>query len=636
MSVTSGFFNSVNGDRRYDARQMTALFNGIINDGIFANIGTAFKVTANGNNAVTVGIGRAWFNSTWVDNDAVLPLTLDVSEVLLNRYDAVVIEVDESDAVRAGSIKVIAGTPSSTPAYPTLIKTNDVHQYPLAYIYRAAGTTAVTQANITNAVGTSAAPYITGILQVQDIDNIVAQWQDEWAQWFAKETTEAEQNISDKETEINDWFSTTKTDTANWISDTEAEFTTWSIEQKAEFDDWSIEHKNEFDAWFADIQSALEGDVASNLLNKITNLENGTTPAGDSKTLGGHDSDYFATRTDGVISSGLLNKAFTLASGVFHFILSNYTDTDIPDGWKYSTAMILKRNDTSIVVVLFDESINSLNINSYNGVTWTGWDTVLSSKGGKLTGGIDIVAAIPYIDLHYGSDETLDYTTRIYEDGKGVLGIRNGADPGKILKVDTTKLSGVNDIIHTGNINNHALPLTGGIISDNAVTPLTLNSKVSSDTRILIGFNRESVKQGYLGFNGVNIPAFVTDDGVPKELLHVGNYTNHVLPKSGGRMTDGSEIGFAPWNSASCAVGTAFYNYGSTTRSGGYSALFNNGAINCLSMAVSSTPWDVSTGLSITASNVKWKNQDVLHKGNSAAVVISSSTPSDTSALWVY
>ena len=44
MSVTSGFFNSLNGDRRYNAEQMSSIFDGIINDGIFANIGTAFGV----------------------------------------------------------------------------------------------------------------------------------------------------------------------------------------------------------------------------------------------------------------------------------------------------------------------------------------------------------------------------------------------------------------------------------------------------------------------------------------------------------------------------------------------------------------------------------------------------------------
>lgn len=175
MSVTSGFFNSLNGDRRYNAEQMSSIFDGIINDGIFANIGTAFRVRADTENTITVGIGRAWFNSTWLLNDAVLPLTADVSEILLNRIDAVVIEINHSESVREGSIKIVKGTPASNPNSPTMIYTSEVHQYPLAYIYRAAGSSSIVQANITNMIGTGSCPYITTILQVTDIDNIMSQ-----------------------------------------------------------------------------------------------------------------------------------------------------------------------------------------------------------------------------------------------------------------------------------------------------------------------------------------------------------------------------------------------------------------------------------------------------------------------------
>ena len=42
MSITSGFYNSYNGDRRYNAEQMSAIFDGIINDGVFSNIADAF------------------------------------------------------------------------------------------------------------------------------------------------------------------------------------------------------------------------------------------------------------------------------------------------------------------------------------------------------------------------------------------------------------------------------------------------------------------------------------------------------------------------------------------------------------------------------------------------------------------
>lgn len=46
MSVTYGFYNSLNGDRKYNAEQVSSLFDGLIIDGVFASIGTAFAVKA--------------------------------------------------------------------------------------------------------------------------------------------------------------------------------------------------------------------------------------------------------------------------------------------------------------------------------------------------------------------------------------------------------------------------------------------------------------------------------------------------------------------------------------------------------------------------------------------------------------
>ena len=132
MSVTFGFYNSKEGDRRYDAIQMSSIFDGIIQDGILQHVGTAMVVKESEAMIINVGVGRAWFNHTWTLNDALLPLVVPQSEILLNRYDAVVLEVDSREAVRANDIKIIKGTPASNPTKPTMVKTNDRWQYPLA------------------------------------------------------------------------------------------------------------------------------------------------------------------------------------------------------------------------------------------------------------------------------------------------------------------------------------------------------------------------------------------------------------------------------------------------------------------------------------------------------------------------
>ena len=260
MSVTSGFFNSLNGDRKYNAEQMSAIFNGIINDGVFANIGDVFQVLANGtDNEITVGVGRAWFNGAWVYNDSILPLEADTSELILNRYDAVVIEIDHRDSGRKGDIKIIKGTPSASPSYPTLTRTADLNQYPLAYIYRGANTTSINQANLTNMIGTSSCPYITGILQVTNIDNVVAQWQAQWAVWSAQ------------------W--------PQW----EAMWDQWFSEQTqdvdAETSAWLSEMQSDFNSWFTNLQIILDGDVAGNLADQILELQNRFTTLAEERAV---------------------------------------------------------------------------------------------------------------------------------------------------------------------------------------------------------------------------------------------------------------------------------------------------------------------------------------------------------------
>ena len=190
MSVTCGFYNGVNHDRRYDARQMSEIFDGIINDGVFMNIGNNMRVLSNPGNTdlkdmnVYVGTGKAWFNSTWTKNDAILPLKISESELVLDRIDAVVLEINANDSVRENSIKVLKGEPSSAPVHVDLENSEYVHQYPLAYVYVKAGVTEITQSEITNCIGTNECPFISGILQTVSAAILLAQWDDEFYDWF--------------------------------------------------------------------------------------------------------------------------------------------------------------------------------------------------------------------------------------------------------------------------------------------------------------------------------------------------------------------------------------------------------------------------------------------------------------------
>lgn len=258
MSVSSGFFNSLNGDRKYNAAQMSAIFDGLIIDGVFASIGTAFAVKAAGGLTVNVGIGKAWFDHTWTVNDSVLPMTAPEAEVLLDRIDAVVLEVNGTESVRENTIKFVKGNPSSAPSRPTLTNEGNVHQYPLCYIYRKYGTAVINQADITPMVGTESTPFVTGILQTISLDELLGKWQDELDRF----TDARSQEVDD------------------WIAQEESDFTTWFDKMKADLqqeqnvlDQWIASEQADFLAWYNQMKDQLSGDVAGNLQLEIDKEE---------------------------------------------------------------------------------------------------------------------------------------------------------------------------------------------------------------------------------------------------------------------------------------------------------------------------------------------------------------------------
>lgn len=200
MAVTFGFYNAVNNDRKYDAVQMASIFDGIILDGILSTIGNRFVVTATGGMGITVGSGRAWFDRTWTYNDSDLATNVKNSEVLLNRIDAMVLEVNIHDEGRINSIKWVYGTPASIPVRPELIKEEYINQYPLAYVYVAQGTTVISQANIENMIGTDETPFVTGPLQTISASILLAQWSTQWLELLAAMTNQkGDQQIDWKE-----------------------------------------------------------------------------------------------------------------------------------------------------------------------------------------------------------------------------------------------------------------------------------------------------------------------------------------------------------------------------------------------------------------------------------------------------
>ena len=320
--LTSGFYNSINHDRRYDADDFSRVFDGIISDGVYANYKQQFLVTVDDSsasfpdNTVVVKPGRAWFNGTWAYNDSDATITLDPPEPYAHRYDAIVLNIDRRRSARIATFVVVKGNPGDNdPPRASLIKEDGHWQYPLAWVARPAGQARVHTANITITVGNGdeGCPFVTGVVQQVSISDLLAQWSAEFRAWFNSTTSTfdadvsaAEQHIADErsafDTYVNNtrneigsekssflsWLQTNKTNILAEMESVEREFWQKLETHDREFVAWMEEEKRKYAAflshnytawtnWFSHIQYELDGDVAGHLQSQIDEIKKFTS-----------------------------------------------------------------------------------------------------------------------------------------------------------------------------------------------------------------------------------------------------------------------------------------------------------------------------------------------------------------------
>ena len=286
MAFTFGFYNALNHDRRYNAIQVSSIFDGIIKDGIFMSIGGHMNVKATGNGFnIVVESGRAWFNHTWSLLDADYPMAVSPSDVLEDRIDVVVLEVNENVDVRQNFIKIIAGTPAEHPTKPALTNNLDIHQYALAYITVPANSVTLTQSNVENAVGLGSTPFVTGILETINIDDLVAQWKSQWSDW----TEEVDLNW-------NNWFDTVDNAWTTWFTQQQSKWedilterteeweeikdtvdSEWASQQgsiNSDYTNWKSSALAAYNQWLDQIKGTLDDDAATQLAKEVVELKN--------------------------------------------------------------------------------------------------------------------------------------------------------------------------------------------------------------------------------------------------------------------------------------------------------------------------------------------------------------------------
>lgn len=140
-------------DRAVGAETLRKCLANYFKNGIFLTASAnCFLVSAptDGSQTVKVATGVGLINGATGYTAEVASLSLPASDSSLPRIDTVVLRLNDNTDYRNIYLDIITGTPASTPAAPALTRSDSVWELGLANLYRAANSTVVTNANITD------------------------------------------------------------------------------------------------------------------------------------------------------------------------------------------------------------------------------------------------------------------------------------------------------------------------------------------------------------------------------------------------------------------------------------------------------------------------------------------------------
>lgn len=148
--MESGFFNSVGGDRKYNAEDISRYFEHIISSGLYKAIGGCMKVSAAGGMELAVAPGAGLIDSHWFRLESGTTVTISAANAALPRIDSVVVRLDMSESVRAIHLAVVEGTPASEPVATAPTDAENVKELVIAHVYVGAAVSEIIDANITD------------------------------------------------------------------------------------------------------------------------------------------------------------------------------------------------------------------------------------------------------------------------------------------------------------------------------------------------------------------------------------------------------------------------------------------------------------------------------------------------------
>lgn len=184
MSEYAMFYNSVEGDRVYDADDMTDWLKPFFVTGVFNG---QMQVTANDDMTVTVANGYVNIGGKVKKFPNAQTFDIETASGTLNRIDNVIVRRNDTD--RDITVMIQKGGYAEHPTAPEIVRSGACYDLKIAEIYIAAGSIKITQADITDTrADSSVCGWVVSTVTEIDFSQITAQFNAYFARYQAQIT----------------------------------------------------------------------------------------------------------------------------------------------------------------------------------------------------------------------------------------------------------------------------------------------------------------------------------------------------------------------------------------------------------------------------------------------------------------
>lgn len=182
-----GYYNGIAYDARFPAKRIAAL----VPDGVYDQ---ELQVVKWSGMTIRVNPGRAWQAGRFYYRDEVKELSAPAAHASLARVDAVVLRWD--DLACKTEIVYVAGTPSSNPQAPALVRNETTYDFRLAEIRVPAGAGEITASMIHDTRYDAALCGVTAGFKKPDIEALMAEYTDRFLAWFGEKQQEIDDTLA--------------------------------------------------------------------------------------------------------------------------------------------------------------------------------------------------------------------------------------------------------------------------------------------------------------------------------------------------------------------------------------------------------------------------------------------------------